>query len=154
MNVQGVDRKDIVKKLVLTMLFSIASISGIKAQYITVEPYYENNIFGNQYGCILSWEFKRDIQIGGFYQFSLDRSKDIPVKYEFTGLYFDIPVYRAGRLSLSASFRSGIANDRFIIIVPGIETTFQIMKNFWVASVVSFRASKPSVGLKAVFKMY
>ena len=149
-----ISKKAMVKKLLLIMLLSIAFISGIKAQYVTIEPYYENNIFGNQYGSILSWEFKRNIQIGGFYQFSLDRSKDMPVKYEFTGLYFDIPVYKAERLSLSASLRGGMANNRFIIIVPGIETTFQIFESFCVANVVSFRASKPSVGLKAVFKMF
>ncbi len=147
-------QKAIVKKLVLLLLLSIASVSGIIAQCITIEPFYEKNIFGKQYGGILSWEFKKGIQIGGFYQFSLDRSKDLPVNYEFTGLYVDLPVYSAERLSLSASIRGGIANNRFIIIVPGIETTYQIMKSFYVASVASIRAGEPAISVKAIFKIF
>ena len=143
----------IIKPLLIIILY-LLTISLVQGQHLTVEPYYEKNIFGNQYGGILSWEFKQSLQIGGFYQLSLSESGENKVNNEFTGIYFKVPLYRVERLSLSASLKGGIANKRFAIIVPGLETAFHVVKQFSIASVVSLRAGAPALEVKAIFRLF
>ena len=144
----------LVVKPALIIILYIFSIPWVQGQHLTVEPYYEKNIFGNQYGGILSWEFKKSIQVGGFYQQRLQQANETPVNYKFFGMYFKVPIYRQERLALSASIRGGLANNRFVIIVPGIETTFKVFNMLSIASIISIRGGTPALGAKAILKLF
>lgn len=156
MNEQDVqtNRAAFVNKLMLLLLLTTVPSFRIIAQNITIEPYYEKNIFGNQYGANLSWEFQKGIQIGGFYQLSFYQLSEISINSEFSGLYFKVPIYSIKRFSFAASVKSGIVNDRFITIVPALETTLRIINNVSVAGVVSLRARSPALSVKAIIKIY
>lgn len=144
----------ILKLLFLLIFISILSSLSCVAQSMNVAFYYEKNIFNNQYGGIVSWQAAEGFQIGSFYQFSLQQSYEKQISNEFAGGYVNIPLYKSNKLVLSSSIKMGIANRRFIIFVPSIETTFRFNSNFSMVFVGGIRAGNSLIGLKMVFNLF
>lgn len=146
--------KPILKIVFLMIFMQLLSNSSSVAQSMNVAFYYEKNIFENQFGGILSWQAAEGFQIGSFYQFSLHQAYDEPITNEFAGGYVNIPFYRSNKLALSSSIKMGIANRRFIIFVPSIETTLNINSSFSIVFIGGIRAGESLIGVKTVFNMF
>ncbi len=138
-----------------TLIIFLLALIGSKAngQRLLTAAYAEYTVAGVQYGGMATWATERQWGAGIFYQSSLQTTENSNIK-KYYGLMLQVPIVRASKLLLTGTLRSGIVNDQFLVIVPGLETKVDLGKKIAVAFGMSVRMNYPAVSSKFIIKLF
>jgi len=137
------------KKLSLIIFGVLFVVSLSYSQHISIAPFIEKTVAGNQYGTQLLFKTKSNWNFGGFYQSSLQRNPEgIQLLNPFFGVSASAPLVQTDKLSFHFNTRCGIVNQVFVVVVPGLETELKVSKTISVSAMMSVRMSYPSALLK------
>ena len=142
------------KAILIVAAIFFATVGKMYAQHILVSPLGEKTVSGWQYGAALSFSTKSKWSFGGFYQ------QDMLTKVEsglqpanFYGLTVNAPLAKCDKLNFYFNTRLGLANQYFVVLVPGLETELNLTKRFSVSTLMSVRMSYPSAALKVNIRL-
>lgn len=139
------------KTALIILLLVLIGLSNAWCQKLLTSTYAEYTVAGVQYGGSATLATDRQWGVGIFYQSSLRVGENYKNYY---GLLMQVPVVRTPQLLLTGTLRSGIANDQFFVIVPGLETRIELSKRFAVAFGMSVRMNYPAVSSKFIVKLF
>ncbi len=133
--------------LLLTGAFTFAQsmVTAIQMEY---------TVAGTQYGSSFIYESKKQWGLGVFYQVGVTQSVEIFDKDQFYGAQIQFPLVKSERISFFTSLRGGLVNDKFLVVVPGLETRINVGKRLGVAFGMSLRMNYPSVSSKLICKLF
>lgn len=114
----------------------------------------EYTITGPQYGTAVMYETQKQWGAGVFYQVGSGLSDEIVTKDQFYGAQLQVPLVRTERISFFTALRGGLVNERFLVVVPGLETRINVGRRIGVSFGMSLRKSYPSVSSKFAFKLF
>ena len=137
-------------KLVAFLFLMISSIAA-HAQSLYLSPGVEKTVKGALYGCALTYETKSKWGFGAFYQTGLVSNPgehSLTFKDPFYAVVVQAPLVRTEKLDFLATVRSGIVNEHFFVVVPGLETRIHIWRKFDASFGMGFRMSYPSAAVK------
>lgn len=137
--------------LIIILLALIGSRAN--GQSLLTAAYAEYTVSGVQYGGTATWATERQWGAGIFYQSSLRTTENSNIK-EYYGLMLQVPIVRTSQLLLTGTLRSGIVNDQFLVVVPGLETRMELGKKIAVAFGMSVRMNYPAVSSKFIVKLF
>lgn len=125
------------------------------AQDIVLSAGAEKTVTGNQYGGSLMYETKKSWGAGAFYQAGIIRdngegSRENP----FYGIALQAPLVRSQRISFIGILRTGLVNEKFVAVVPSLETRIQITPKAGVAVGAGLRSGYPSLAAKLFVRLF
>ncbi|MBI3220042.1 MAG: hypothetical protein HYZ44_11050 [Bacteroidetes bacterium] len=142
------------KTIYFILLGCLLMAGEVYAQPLKAAIGIEKTVAGTQYGFGLVLQSKRHWQWGGFYQASLNYTRDGgQLVNPFYGITLSAPLAKADRLTFYANARCGVVNEIFIAVVPGLETELQLSKKISFSALMSVRMSYPSAQLKMTFSL-
>jgi hypothetical protein len=118
---------------------------GLSAEYTVANP---------QYGAVALCETKKQLGAGIFYQADIKAPSEGIEKNTFYGIFLQVPLATSDRLSLFGNARAGLVNERFAVVVPGLETRVNLNRHLALAFGMSLRMNYPSVSSKLVWKFF
>lgn len=134
---------DFMKKYLFIFLFIACQAAA--AQQISFSPLVERTVAGWQYGSSLLYENSSKWGFGAFYQSIVRRGPEgITMKNPFAGILINTPVSKSEKLNLYVHTRIGLTNNRYVVLVPGLETELKLVKHLSISGVMSFRMGYPS----------
>jgi hypothetical protein len=137
---------------VLCFIIMHTMIIHVSAQRISLGPHIEKNIKGSQLGISSSLVFKKHFAVGFYHQHEFNKfPEQVNENYDLSGIIIDFPLYIDTRLNLIGRLKPSLANQRFIMVIPAIETQFLIVEFLQVAGEVSYRAGYPAFAIKTNF---
>jgi hypothetical protein len=138
--------------LIIILLVQIG-LSNAFCQRLLTSTYAEYTVSGVQYGGAAIFATDRQWGAGIFYQTSLSSTENVNIK-KYYGLTLQVPIVRTSRLLLAGTLRSGVVNDQFFVIVPGLETQIELSKKIALAVGMSVRMNYPAVSSKFIIKLF
>lgn len=138
----------------VVILFSILSTIAY-GQNIVVSAGAEKTVAGNQYGGSLMFETKSSWGAGAFYQAGITRDNgEGYLKNPFYGIALQAPIARSQRISFCGLLRTGMVNEKYLVVVPSLETRIQITPKAGVAVGAGLRSGYPSLSAKLFIKLF
>lgn len=135
-------------KTLLTI--SVLLFSGfIYGQGIKASTYMEYTSVSPKAGTSLSYFFKDQIEVGGFYQKStveIQREEGRPLcaEVEFFGAYFGYPLMVTEKSKINFDIRTGVTNGQNFTITPSISLHHSPIKFISLGVGVGVRSFKPT----------
>ncbi len=120
------------KPNIIILLFFIVFASY--GQHITMSPMVERTVINTKLGFAGGWAYESGWEVGGFYQEETEKPQVyealLPKYYErvFYGAYVQHPVYKYDCNVLSLNVRSGLVNDKKILIAPSLRYDIMMSK--------------------------
>jgi hypothetical protein len=142
------------KTTFLYLLFAIVSATVAYPQDVVVSLQAESTVAGFQAGVTTMYEIKSKWALGGFYQKSTATSTEHRETSTFYGGQFQAPIVKADRMALFAVLRGGVVNEKFVVLVPGLETRIDLGKRFAAAIGTSMRMNYPSICSRFIVKLF
>jgi len=141
-------------KKIFVILFSILSTLA-SAQDIVMSAGAEKTVTGNQYSGSVMYETKKSWGAGAFYQTGLtpDNGEGY-LKNPFYGIALQAPIARSQRISFIGVLRTGLVNEKFLAVVPSLETRIQITPKAGVAVGAGLRSGYPSLSAKLFVRLF
>lgn len=140
-------------KTVMPIVFIALSSYFSYGQKLVTSVHAEYTVIGPQYGSALVYESKKQFGLGIFYQAGLKPSEASASDDRFYGLHLQVPLVKCQQMSFSGLLRSGLVRDRFVVIVPGVETSINLGKRLALGFGMSLRMNKPAVSSRLSFKL-
>lgn len=142
------------KRYILVIAFFSFGMN-VEAQNMVVQTQSEYTVGGLQHGASLQYETASQWGLGVFYQTELEiREEAYDPGSTFLGVLLQAPLAKTQRLSFFALLRTGLVNDRFVAVVPGLETRVHISHRFGTAFGMGMRMGYPSLSGKLFVKMF
>lgn len=141
------------KAVVLAVLFILLNTSSF-GQRMTIGLHSEHTVAGVQYGAVTGIESKKQFGVGVFYQMDMKTPLEAEKKNTLYGIYLNAPLVKCDKLSFFGTLRGGLANEKFAVIIPGLETRINVGKRMAVAFGMSMRMNYPSVTSKVILKVF
>jgi hypothetical protein len=120
----------------------------LKAQELVVAIQAESTVAGPQYGGTLAFELKNTIGIGAMWQTELSRKSEATIPHQLYGGYIQLPISKSKKLALLANLRVGFSDDKYLVVIPGLETRLSITKRMGVAFGMGIRMNYPAISGK------
>ena len=120
----------------------------VYAQSIIFVGQSELTVSGPQYGLAFGYDFKSQWGGGAFYQSEIKRSHEVIVPNSLYGAYLQIPLVKTDRIVFFARLRSGLSNEKFLVVLPGLETRVKMFRRTGCAFEMSMRMGYPSLSGK------
>jgi hypothetical protein len=139
------------KTALFILLLVFFGFSNALSQKLLTSTYAEYTVTGVQYGGAATYATDRQWGVGIFYQSSLGATENHKKYY---GLLAQVPIVRTPQLLLTGTLRSGLANDQFVVIVPGLETRIELSKKIALAFGMSVRMNYPALSSKFIVKLF
>lgn len=114
----------------------------------------EQTVGGPQYGMATGWETKNLFGLTAFYQIDAKVPVEGGEKNTFYGAQLQLPISKSDKLAFFGTLRGGLVNDKFAVVVPGLETRLNVTKRIALAFGMSIRMNYPSLSGKAIFKFF
>lgn len=134
-------------RILIIIILTLGFYANGQAQSFLASPLMEKTVMGNQYGSSLEYQSKKGHSIGAFYQTTINK------EYDYSGLTLNIRLLNYDKLSLYSFNRIGLANARFLVVAPAIETRYSLNKNFKLAGAMGIRAGEASIIFKLILKI-
>jgi hypothetical protein len=141
-------------KLLFTAMFLISINTISFCQHMILSAQTEYTVAGPQYGASTMFESKKQLGAGVFYQMDVNMPGEKTEKDTFYGAQLQLPFAKSEKLSFFGTIRGGMVNDKFIVIVPGLETRIHVGKRMAVAFGMSMRMNYPAVSGKVICKIF
>ena len=135
------------KSLAIVSLVLIVNLYG-NAQDLVLQLGAEKTVSGNQFDASAGVELKKLFALGGFYQSDLKKQStegSSAAGYTFYGLFMQLPIVKCERIAFFANIRAGLAEHRFLVMVPALETRYEITPRYGVGFGSSIRMGYPSL---------
>lgn len=135
----------------------VLTIMEANAQKLVMQTGVEKTVAGFEYGAFLSYETKRMWALGTFYQTGLTRNNpegNFVPKNNFYGMMIQAPIAKSERLAFLANVRTGFVNEKFLVIVPSVETLVHISSRIGVTIGTGLRMGYPSLSVKTFIKLF
>lgn len=136
---------------IISVLFFISSYCY--SQHLVTSLQLEYTVTGPHYGASLTYETGKLWGLGGFLQEAAP-SDDAATQDRFYGAVLQAPLVKSQKLSFLALLRGGFVNDKFLVIIPGLETRIDLGKRVALSAGMSFRKSYPALSSKLSLKLF
>lgn len=141
-------------KTIFLFLFTMLSI-GAKAQDLIVSAGGEKTVNGNQYNGSLLFETKKFWAAGAFYQAGINREpSEGRLRDPFYGLVLQAPLAQSERILFVAVLRTGLVNDRFVVVTPALETRISVTRKAGLSVGAGLRYGYPSLSARLFVKLF
>ncbi len=134
-------------RLLIIIILTLSFYINGQAQSFVASPLMEKTVLGNQYGSTLQFQSKKGHSIGVFYQTTISN------EYDYSGLVLNMRHLNYDKLSLYSFTRIGLANARFFVVAPAIETRYSINKNFKLGGAMGIRAGEASIIFRLILEI-
>jgi hypothetical protein len=143
----------VIKVLICIICVTLA-VASCYGQHLTASMTAEKTIAGCEYGTSLAFQTKRLVSIGTFYQTGIPKATETFAQAKtFYGAYLALPLLRAERINFFVQSRVGLVSEKFIAVVPGVETELRIAGKLWISFGSALRMTYPSFTSKISFKL-
>jgi hypothetical protein len=141
-------------KTLLVILFS--SFAGISiAQDIVAAAGAEKTVIGNHYDVSLVFETRKSWGAGVFYQTGINRDGgESRLKNQFYGVSLQAPIAKSQRLSFTVVLRTGLVNEKFLVVTPSFETRLLITQKAGMTVGAGLRSGYPSLSAKLFVRLF
>jgi hypothetical protein len=133
------------KTHIVIILISLVSLSRGIAQDLLLGVHSEVTVAGAQHGGLLSIESKKKFALGVLYQQEFRVRPEQEHINTLRAVQLQAPIVRSEKLSLLGNIRVGQANQKFLVVIPGVETRWSITKNSGISLGMSLRMGYPSI---------
>lgn len=141
-------------KILFFILFITCTATAGRAQHLFLTPTVESTIIGLQYGGTIGYKSRKELTLGMFYLQTKVTSEVWPEPATtIYGVQTTIPLVRTSRLVFSASIRGGLADNQFLVVIPGAETRIRIFKNLYAVTGYAWRYGNSSIQAGAMFQL-
>lgn len=143
-------------KILITSVLVIAltAVTKLKAQNLYASAAYESTIVGGQWSASLGYHTRKGLMLGAFYQIGKNHyDAKASVNTDLYGMELFFPLIKSEKITFAAHIRTGIANNRFFVIIPGAETMIYINRCISVGPGLSWRYGHAAVDARLVFQM-
>ncbi len=137
-------------KSLFSIGFVLLALHGF-GQRIIVSGITEMTVAGYEVGGVISYESKGAWRTGAFYQQSLPTRSEFANRNTFWGLINSIPLVKTEKLKFYGVVRTGMVNQKFFVLTPGLETDLSVGNNLSIGAGFSIRKTYPSASLKINF---
>lgn len=142
------------KTTIITSCLLLVSLIELRSQNLLTAAQVEYTVAGVQFGGLMMFETKKQFGSGFFYQTNrLNSSKELSTK-NYYGIQLQVPLVKSSRLLFAATMRAGFVQDKFFVVVPGLETRVSIRKRFAMGWGMSLRMNYPSISTKLIIKLF
>lgn len=142
--------------LKLILILAIVLQTGlIAAQDIVLAAISERTVTGPQFGGSLTYETGKKWGMGVFYQAeigAMGNAEDAASRL-YGGL-LQAPLMISEKINFVANLRVGLANEKFIVAIPALETRLNVTKRTGVSFEMSMRMSYPSLSGKLFIRLF
>ncbi len=144
-------------KSLLTALFTLF-FSQLYCQDLSVSTGLEKTVAGTELHLSSGYVTKKNWSLGAFHQ-----TKMVSTTVEnangkpgpgWSGLYFNAPIANTKKINVFLQVRTGINENRFIVVVPSIETNINLTKMISLSFGSSFRYSYPAFSFKTNVRLF
>ncbi len=131
------------------LIACIIIATNTHAQKLTIGILAEKNCYGMQAGSSMAVTFPKLFTVGAFFQQEVKQATESDNRtIQLAGVLIDFPLIADERLALIGRVKPSIANEKFIVVIPAIETQVKIFDFLQLTGEVSYRAGNPAVALK------
>lgn len=142
------------KKLIIITIILIAGGTAGFGQHALVSAYAETTVSGAEYGAGVAFESKSMWGLGGFLQQGFQHVDENTSPARFYGLHLHAPVARDKKLAFFATLRTGLVNDKFVVVVPGFETRMNVSGRLTASVGGAMRKGYPSLSARIGFRIF
>lgn len=141
--------------LLLTILFF--DLSG---QDLSISAGFEKTVVGTELHLSSGYVTKKNWSLGAFHQMKIantvmaDLNNNAKSGMGWYGLYINAPLANTKKINVFFQLRAGISENRFIVVVPSIETSINLSKVISVSVGSSFRYSYPGFSVKTNIRLF
>lgn len=137
-------------KSLFSIGFVLLALHGF-GQRVIVSAATEMTVAGYEAGGVISYKSKGSWRTGVFYQQSLPTRTEFASTNTFWGLVNSIPLVKTEKLKFYGVIRTGMVNQKFFVLTPGLETDLSVGNYFSVGAGFAIRKTYPSASLKINF---
>jgi len=140
--------------LLVALISVIVLFQKVCAQNLFIAPMAESTIVGLQYGGYSGYITKKSFSIAAFYLRCKTQSEIWPSQQVlFYGIQSSLPIVRNQKLIFSGTLRAGLANNQFMVVVPGVETRIRITTRFHSVLGASWRYGHAAINTSLMIKL-
>ncbi len=141
-------------KTLLIVLFSIL-VKVSFSQDMVVAAGAEKTVNGNQYGGSVMYENRKLWGAGVYYQTGItpDNGEGY-LKNPFYGIALQGPIASSQRITFFGVLRTGIVNEKFLVVVPSLETRILITRKAGATIGAGLRSGYPSLSAKLFIRLF
>ncbi len=140
-------------KIVVTFLLLSCAWSS-HAQRVYMRLAGEATAVGVRYGAAAGYTSPKKIQIGLFHQNELPQDESRYARGKtFTGLETLYPFAKGQKIYVSGHLRAGIAERRFLVLVPGVRTSIELIQGVELGLGMHWRYNRAAHELGIQFKI-
>jgi hypothetical protein len=137
--------------LYILLVFITTHIYG---QDLKLSIQVESTIAGLQYGGTAMYETGKLLGFGVFFQKDTGPADEYNEVNVFYGGQIQVPLVKSDRLGFFAVLRGGLVNDKFVVVVPGLETRIKLGKRLAIGLGTSMRMNYPSISSRLILKVF
>ncbi|HYC86465.1 MAG TPA: hypothetical protein VEB86_14630 [Chryseosolibacter sp.] len=141
------------RTLIVLLILTVVSTTS-RGQHMWLSMLSEYTIAGPQYGAAILMETNKKLGAGLFYQADIQSPAEVKTNNTFYGLQLQIPLAKSEKINFFGTVRGGLVNDKFAVIVPGVETRINAGKRLAVGFAMSMRMNYPSVLGKLTYRIF
>lgn len=128
-------------------------ISDGRTQGVFVDIGIEKTVSGNHIGSSVMFQSRGKWALGVFYQFGVKQyGEDIGVTEPFYGIALLAPIVKSEKLAFCGALRSGLVEQHFVVVVPGLETLITIRKRIMVGVGLGMRMGYPAISGRMAYQ--
>jgi hypothetical protein len=136
--------------LLLLLLIFLAKLAF--GQNMRVSAGMEQTVAGSESILATGFQSKKKWSYGAFLQTRLTPSivegaSDLKSR-SWYGFYINAPLARTEKINVYFQLRSGLKEERFVVLVPSVETEIRITHHLHVSVAGSFRHQYPALSIK------
>lgn len=141
------------KIVILAMIFLPLFFSlQLKAQQLKFGFHAERNIYRVETGGAVTYLFPKHFGLGAYYQQEWGNPPETNARpYNLKGILIDIPFYYCEKIEFLGRFKPSLANGRFVVVIPALETRLTVLEFLQLGTEISYRAGYPAVALNMNF---
>ncbi len=144
-------------KSILVIIFT-SFISPLYSQGLSISTGLEKTVVGTELHFSSGYFTKNNWALGAFHQSKMTsitfESDNRKRETSWYGLYINAPLANTKKINVLLQLKTGISENKFIVVVPSIETNINVTKLISVSLGSSFRYSYPAFSLKTTFRPF
>lgn len=142
-------------KTLITLALLIFTTLALQAQSLRLAAGVEKTVAGSQYSSTLLFQIKSKWGLGAFYQTGLQKLPEGIVKKDpFYGGVLFAPLTRTEKITFYATLRCGVVNEKFLVVIPGLETQVRIFNRVEASFGMGYRMGYPSLSARVFTRIF
>jgi hypothetical protein len=145
-------------KLFLALLL-ITLFVDLSGQDLSFSAGFEKTVAGSELHFSSGYVTKKNWSLGAFHQMKIENMAEENTNTSgktgtWYGLYINAPIANTKKINVFFQLRTGLSENRFIVVVPSIETNINLSKVISLGIGSSFRYSYPGLSIKTNFRPF